>query len=122
MGLSTFTNDKVPTQLRGAAWLSLTDEGNWLTLSGSTDSGGGATITWGTAGTALPCRLDPLTGSESVVADRLDDRSTHQVTTLPQTGVSHKDRWEIDSTTYEVTAVRDQSDEFLRVFEVVVLE
>ncbi len=120
--LTTFADGLPVTTLRGLRADALSQTGNWLTLSGTSDSGGGATITWGTAGSALPCRVAPLTGSESVVADRLDDRSTHKIITLPTTGVSHKDRWVVGSTTYEITAVRARTAEWVRVFEAVVLE
>ncbi len=45
-----------------------------------------------------------------------------KIITLPTTGVSHKDRWVVGSTTYEITAVRARTAEWVRVFEAVVLE
>lgn len=122
MSLGTYLNGGTIAQLRGLAFLSLSDSGIWIQASGTTgDSGGGrGSITWGTAGT-LPCRLDPLVGSENVVADRLNDRSTHQITLPPATAITTDDRIVIDSNTYEVTALRDRTAESLRVIEAVKL-
>lgn len=121
MPLSTFLDGREYTQLRGLAWLSLSDTGNWMTMGGSSDSGGGVTATWGTAGTAVPCRIDPLTGTEGLAGEKVDDRSTHAITLPPGTDIDSADRFEVGSRLFEVTAVRDRTREWLRVLEAVEL-
>lgn len=118
MPRSTFLDGRSYQQLRGALWLSLSATGYRLAESGTTDAGGGEVVTWGTAGT-FPCRIDSLGGGESVVGDRLSDRSTHVVTMPPNTAIDHKDRFEVDGDTYEITAVRTATAELARRMEVV---
>jgi head-tail joining protein len=108
--------------LRGLEFWALTEQGWTLRGTVVSDGGGGGTTTFVSGGT-VPCRIDPLAraGDERVVGGRLDDRSTHKVTVPAGTDVRHTDRWEIQSRgVYEVTAVRDRTDEDNKVFEVVV--
>lgn len=121
MPLSTFLNGGTITQLRGLAWLALSARGSVGNLAGTSDSGGGATRTW-TYGTSLPCRVDPMGGGESEVADRISDRSTHLITTLPEVTIGHEDRFAVEGEVYEITAVRDATDEWLRTLEAVKLD
>jgi hypothetical protein len=107
--------------LRGLNFWALAEQG-W-TLRGTVvdDGGGGGTTTYVPGGT-VACRIDPLarTGDERVVGGRLDDRSTHKVTTVPSASVLHTDRFEIAGRgVFEVTAVRDRTGEDIKVFEVV---
>lgn len=119
MPLSTFLNGRSPSQLRGAAWLSLSDSGNVLTGTATSESGGGATQSW-VAGTALACRIDPLNGREIMVGGRISDRSTHKVTVAAGVPVTANNRFAISGRgTFEITAVRLQTDEWTRVLEVV---
>ena len=118
MPTSTFLNGRSYQQLRGALWLSLSATGYRLTESGTTDAGGGAVNTWGTAGT-FPCRIDSLGGGENVVGNRLSDRSTHVVTLPPNSVIDNSDRFKLDGDTYEITAVRTATAEFARRVEVV---
>lgn len=120
--LGTFLNGRDPVQLRGVAYLALSESGTWLTNSGTSDAGGGASSTWTTAGSAIPCRVDALTtGSEGIVAERLDDRSSHQIMVPPDTPITHNDRFLAGTVTYSITAVRHESAEWLRVLEAVEL-
>lgn len=121
MPLATFLDGNVPSQLRGLAWLSLSSTGQVQNLAGTTDAGGGATRTW-TAGSAIPCRVDAMGGSESEVANRISDRSTHLITVPPQTTIGHEDRFSISGTTYEITAVREHTSEWMRTLEAVRLD
>lgn len=118
MSQATFLNGRAPTQLRGAAWLALSDTGYHLSLSGTTDSGGGEIQTWGTAGT-FDCRIDPLAGGEATVANQVSDRSTHLLTLPPQTSITHNDRFKVNGDTYEITAVRSRTAELTRQVELV---
>lgn len=119
MSLSTFLDGRPYTQLRGLNWLSLSETGYRMALAGSSDSGGGMTSTWGTAGT-FACRVDPITGGEQLAADRIADRSTHTISMPPETTVSTADRIIVSGRgTYEITAVRDRTREWLRMVEAV---
>lgn len=116
--ISTFANDANVTQLRGLAFLALSDTGYILSLSGTTDAGGGEIQTWGTAGTAA-CKIESLGGGETVVASQLSDRSTHLITLPPLVTVDHDDRFEVNGDTYEITAVRSRTAEWTRAVEAV---
>jgi hypothetical protein len=107
MPLSTFLNGTDPVRLRGLLFLSLSD------------SGGGATYVWA-AGSAVPCRIDPLGSDESrVVGGRIDESSTHLVTVPPGTEVATGNRFAITGRgTFEVTAARQQTGEWATTFEV----
>jgi SPP1 family predicted phage head-tail adaptor len=95
------------------------ETGQVLTSVYASDSGGGATATV-TAGTAVACRLDALSGNEGETADRISDRSTHIVSLPANTAIDVADDFQISGgSIYEVTAVRDYSDELTRVIEVV---
>ncbi len=107
--------------LRGIDFWAYVDQGWTLRGTVVSDAGGGGTTTY-VAGGTVPCRIDPLAraGDERVVGGRLDDRSTHRVTVPAGTDVQHTDRWQIANRgIYEVTAVRDRTDEESKVFEVV---
>lgn len=84
----------------------------------TSDSGGGATTVRGTAGT-VACRIDALGGSEAQVAGRISDRSTHLVTLPAETSITAGNDLSIDGSSFEVTAVRDHTDELVRHVEVV---
>lgn len=108
-------------ELRGLLYLSLTELADIYALTSVDDGGGGATVTWGTAGTAIPCRVDPLlTGAEGFAGGRVADRSTHLVTMPPGTPVAAPNRVAVQGRgTFEVTAVRDRTGEKARLVEVV---
>lgn len=122
MSLSTFLNGTSPTRLRGLLWLALSDTGQVGTLTSTSDSGGGASRAW-QYGTSVPCRVDPISSSgddETLVADRLSDRSTHLITTPAGTAVTPNNRFAVAARgTFEITAVRERTGEWARVFEAV---
>lgn len=119
MGLSTFLNGRASSQLRGLMWLSLSETGTVLALTSTDDSGGGASQTW-VAGSAVPCRIDPLTSNSRVTGGQIDERSTHLVTIAPGGTVTATDRFAITGRgTFEVTALREQTSELEHVFEVI---
>jgi hypothetical protein len=122
MPLSTFLNGRAPDSLRGLQWLALSDVGTHLTRTSTSDSGGGVTETWGTAGTAIPCKAEPIIShaARGLLAGRIDERSTHTVTVPAGTPVDTDDRFAITGRgTFEVTALRQQTAEWVREFEVI---
>jgi len=122
MPIATFLNGTTPVRLRGLLWLSLSETGNVLTATSTSDSGGGASVSWA-AGTAVPCRIDPLgAGASRVTGGQIDERSTHVVTVPPGTDVSTGDRFAITGRgTFEITAVRELTAEFAHNFEVLAI-
>jgi hypothetical protein len=85
MGLTTFLNGRAPQ--RGLAWLALSDTGYILSLTTTSDSGGGASTVWAPSGT-VSCRVDPLSGGGSrITGGAIDERSTHMVTAPSDTSV-----------------------------------
>lgn len=121
MPLSTFLNGGAPSQLRGLAWLALSDRGSVLVGTATSDSGGGATQAWVAAGT-FDCRVDPINafGNSRITGGVIDERSTHIVTAPPGTSVSTSNRFAITGRgTFEVTAVRDRTAEQTHTFEVI---
>ena len=118
MPLSTFLNGRPPTQLRGLQWLSLTETGTVLSVTNTADTGGGVSQVWA-AGTAVPCRIDPLSGGEEITANRISDESTHLVTVPAGTQVTANSRFAIAGRgTFDITVVRDATGELARTFEV----
>lgn len=121
MPLSTFLNNRPPTQLRGLTWLALSDTAVIQVDTVTSDTGGGASQSWAASGT-LPCRIAPLTNRplSRMVGGQIDERSTHVVTVPPGTvGVDLSDRVAIVGRgTFEVTGVRERTDALTGVFEV----
>lgn len=121
MPLSTFLNGGTASQLRGLAWLALSDSGNVLAGTITDDAGGGGTQSW-VAGAAVPCRVDPLSARSGVTGGQIDERSTHFVTVPTGTGVSASDRFAVSGRgTFEVTAVRSRTAEQTHIFEVIAI-
>jgi hypothetical protein len=119
MSLSTFLNGRAPSTLRGLQFLALSDAGVILTRTATSDSGGGASLAWGTAGT-VACRIDPLTTDSRVTGGVIDERSTHVVTAPMGSTVSASDRLVISGRgTFEVTAAGQTTSEFAHIFEVI---
>lgn len=122
MPFSTFLDGRPATQLRGLAWLSLSDTGHVVRATATDDQGGGISEVWQTAGSALPCRVDPIAvrGGGRVTGGRIDERSTHVVTIPAGTLVDAGERFAVAGRgTFEVTAVRDRTAEWSHQFEVV---
>lgn len=119
MPIGTFLNGGTITQLRGLAWLALSDVGQRGTVTVTSDTGGGGSQVWNYAGT-VPCRVDPLADFEGIIASKLSDRSTHLVTVPPGIAITPRDRFAITGRgTFEVTSVHTTTGEALRFFEVV---
>lgn len=117
--LGTYGSGTV-ANLRGLAMLALTDFGTVGSGSFTTDDGGGGTVTW-TYGSFVACRIDPLTGAEGVVAERVSDRSTHLITLPPTTPITVASRFVCNDVTYEITAVRKSTVELMRFAEAIVV-
>jgi hypothetical protein len=121
MSLSTFLDGQNPTQLRGLAWLSLSDTGILQSTAGTSDAGGGITSAWANVGTT-ECRIDPLTSRSRITGGQIDERSTHVVTVPPDVSPASGDRFAIAGRgTFEVTAISQRTAEWLGTFEVIEL-
>lgn len=119
MPLSTTLHDVTPTTLRGLSFLALSNTGYLLRGTFTDNLGGGGTYTFGTAGT-FACRVDPVGGGEGVVANRVDERTTHRITVPPQTNVTAKDRFKVSGIgEFEITAVEIRTNEQVRILEAV---
>lgn len=122
MPFGTFLNGRPATQLRGLNWLTLSDAAQVGTRGYVSDGGGGGTLSWSYGGT-VACRVDPLgrTGSpEALVADRLSDRSTHQILMPPGTALDTDQRVRVvNGGTFEITAVDDRTAEWIALAEAV---
>lgn len=107
---------------RGLITEALTEQGWPIGGTVVDDLGGGSSGT-AVAGGTVSCRIDVLASqgnSESVVANRVSDRSTHLITLPPGTAVTTENGFYVDGRgTYEVTAVREHTGEFATVFEAV---
>lgn len=120
MSFSTFLDGRDPVRLRGLLWLALSDVGQRGTATVTGDSGGGASSSWAYSGT-IPCRVDPLAdrSDRSLLAGRIDERSTHLITVPSGVVVSSNDRFVVAGRgTFEVTATRQQTGEAAVSFEV----
>lgn len=123
MPLSTFLDGQNPSQLRGLAFLALSDTGYVVAGTIVSDSGGGGTSTWTAGTTGIPCRIDPLTDrSARLTGGAIDERSTHVITVPPGSSVTAASRFAVDGRgTFEVTATHQQTGELVSVFEVIEL-
>jgi hypothetical protein len=83
----------------------LPDTCNILSGTNVIDAMGGGSVTWGTAKTHVPCRIDSLSGKEILAAGEIEPFHTY-VMTLPQSAtVSADNRIEHGDYTYEVKSV-----------------
>jgi len=105
--------------MRGAASEALDGTAVIQTLSFVSDGGGGGTATWTSAGT-VPCRLAPFMSggnSEGVEGGRLSIESQVILTFPADTDVDHNARVVFEDRAYEVTAIRQRSQEMSRRIE-----
>lgn len=119
MGVATFIDGKPQTNLRGLLFLALSGTAHVLTTAGTSDAGGGFTSGTITQGSAIPCRIDPLSGTESEVAGQITDRSTHVVTIPADVVVEGIDKLAISGVgNFEILAVRERTRALYQVLEV----
>lgn len=81
------------------------------TLAGTSDGGGGGSVSWTASGT-VACRLSPIQrmGHETEVGDRLTPES-HWTATLPAlTAVGEDDRLVINGSVFNVVRVKAPMD------------
>lgn len=118
--IGTFLDGTAIVQHRGLMWLALSDVGHIISTAGTTDSGGGFSGGSIAAGSAFPCRIDPLGGGETTIASRVDERTTHIATVPSEVSVEAIKQIAIDNRgTFEITAVRERTRGLYRVLEVV---
>jgi hypothetical protein len=122
--LGTSLHGGTVLQLRGLAWLALTDTGHVGAGTVVSDGGGGGTTTW-SYGPAVPCRVDPFRPkaiTEEMLADKLSDLALHKVRVPVGTEVTLDSRFLIDGHgTFEVTSVEERTDQMIMTFGAVLL-
>ncbi len=120
MGLSTFLRDHPPTRLRGIQAMALSDVATILSVTYASDSGGGAAGSWTAAGTT-ECRIDPAGGAGMrLVGGRIDERSTHVVTTPADAIVESAQRFVIAGRgTFEILMTHRRTGALTQRFEVI---
>lgn len=113
----TFLDGRSFTQLRGAAFISLSETAQILAGTVTSDTGGGGTTTW-TPGGTIPCRVDTLSDTEQLMAGRISDRSMYLISLPPQQPVTVANQIAVTGRgTFEVTALRDHTGDGLRLVE-----
>ncbi len=96
------------TQIRTDLETTLPDAGTIYSLTRTSDSQGGGSESWGTAGTCA-CRVDFIGGDENVTAGALMPY-TRAIITMPQaTSITAQNRFIHSSGTYTVQAVNTGS-------------
>jgi hypothetical protein len=118
--LSTFLNNRPPTQLRGLAFMALSETATIQTRTQSSDDAGDAILSWASGGT-VGCRLYPVTrrGRGREIAGAIDERSTHYLITPQGTVIGLADRVLVAGRgTYEITMILDHSNAFVAEYEV----
>lgn len=113
----TFTADTPTT--RGLVTEALAERGYPLAGTVVDDLGGGGTLVQSARGT-VACRVDILSGEEGLLAQRVSDRSTHLLTLPAGTELTGSETFVvIGRGTFEVTAVREHTNELARFAELV---
>lgn len=108
-GLSTFYGAYPQVQLRGLAFLALSEVAIIQAVSYVSDSGGGGTAIWSNQGTTM-CRIDPLGADRGVVAGQISELSTHFVTLSGTVDVDPDDRIAISGRgTFAITGTPQQT-------------
>lgn len=78
---------------------------NILSPTLATDGAGGMTATWGTAGTAVACRLDAKSFSETVQGATMTPQYGYMLTLPNSTTIEENYRVIVGSDTFTVTSV-----------------
>lgn len=118
--VGTFLDGRNYTQLRGAAFLFLSEIGNIVSGSVTSDQGGGGTTIWTAGTTDIPCRVDSMGGGEAVMTGKISDRTTHLISIPADADVDTNDRFAIDNRgTFEITAVPENTGDLIRRLEAV---
>lgn len=73
------------------------------------DGGGGSTETW-TAVASLWASIDPISGSESLIAERVAGAITHTIHIRHRSGVTPAMRFRLGTRIFEITAVIDPDE------------
>lgn len=117
MPLSTFLNNRHPT--RGVLWLALSQTGHVLTRTTASDGAGGTTETYA-VGSAIPCRIDPLSDvTAGTSGGRVSELSQFLITVPADTVVRFNDDFRIDGVgDFEITAIRRRTGQYALVIEV----
>lgn len=121
MGLGTFLGrGHPPTHLRGAQFLAFSETALLQSGTVTSDLGGGGTTVWAAAGTMV-CKIASIGGSPNLTAGRMDESSTHVVSTSPNVTVNTGQRVVVRGGTFGITHVYDGTDARTTRFEAILL-
>lgn len=125
MGFSTFLHSGgTVTQMRGLAFLALSETARILSGSVVSDGGGGGTTVWRAVGTT-DCRIYPLATSSSsrFVGGAISENSTHMIRLPTRATVDLDDRIVVGSRgTFSVLMAPERTGELTKTIEVIKLD
>jgi hypothetical protein len=80
-------------------------------------------MAWGTAGTAIPCRVDSLGAARGqLAAGRIDERATQKITLPATAGATTLDRLAVNARgTFEILFAPVRTDQTTVAYEVIAL-
>lgn len=100
--------------MRESIELLMPDTCNICTLTNSPDGEGGVTVSRGTSGTSIPCRLDVETGREQVTGGAVQPYITYKMSLPYNTTIDEQNIIEHNSIDYHVKSV-NQSQSWIAV-------
>lgn len=98
--------------MRETAEAAMPNTATRLTLSTASDGAGGVTETWGTASTAIPCRISsaPLSARVGLEGERFTVHDLLILTIPHDQAIALTDHWVVEAITYRVMAIDDAGD------------
>lgn len=102
---NTLTSAEIAQMRSDIEGLVLPDTGDLLTVTYVSDGQGGMVETWGTATANVACRLDYMTGAESVFGGALRPYSGYNLTVPYNTALTAASRFSIGGDVYQVVEV-----------------
>jgi len=82
---------------------------NVQTPTATRDAYGGYTESWGNALVDMPCRINPVSGSESFSMGKEGATISHKIYCIPAT-ITESDRIVFGTRTFEIVEVRDTDE------------
>lgn len=105
---NTLTSSEINQMRDDLEGLVLPDKGYILTLTQTSDGQGGFTDSWGTADAYTKCRLDYLTGTESVFGGALKPFSGYNLTVPHDTALTTEKRFLLNGDTYAIVEIDNE--------------